>query len=188
MEALTNVTDTPATNPLTAPLSLRLPDLMGKVARWELVRGEPETMDILALRVMEGEPLRDICRAWGVPHGLVGKWIAESPERMQVYKGALAIWGDAEAQSTIGIADGASPEDMSVCKLQIDTRLKLAAKWNQEMYGDRVKVENSLGVGLIADEQVLNSMAALLANVARLRKGREIDVTPESRPKESDAD
>lgn len=163
MEALTNVTDTPATNPLTAPLgvplSLRLPDLMGKVARWELVRGEPETMDILALRVMEGEPLRDICRAWGVPHGLVGKWIAESPERMQVYKGALAIWGDAEAQSTIGIADGASPEDMSVCKLQIDTRLKLAAKWNQEMYGDKVtqvnvgsvnQIDVSLGEGALA--------------------------------------
>jgi hypothetical protein len=141
---------------------------MGKVQRWLSIVDSPETLAVLCARVSEGEALADVCRAWGVPKGQVGKWLMEDKSRMQAYENALALWADNEAQACMAIADGASPEDVSVAKLQIDTRLKLASKWNAQRYGDNRKVEVSGNVGLIA----------MLASITE-DEPPAIDVTPE---------
>jgi hypothetical protein len=108
---------------------------------------------------------------------MVGKWLMESPERMVMYKGALALWGDSEAQAAIGIADGADEESsagVAKAKLRIDTRLKLAGKWNQEMYGDKMvnvhvgsvnQIDVSLGDGALALLDKIRSLPALPVTV-----------------------
>ena len=101
------------------------------------------------------------------------QWLMESKERMAAYENALALWADNEAQACMAIADGASPEDVSVAKLQIDTRLRLASKWNASRYGDNRKVEVSGNVGLIA----------MLAGIQE-DEPPAIDVTPTKEPSE----
>ena len=175
-------------NNLTAHLrtsnASRIPDLMGKVDRWRVIEGEAGTLEVICTRVSEGESLADIARAWNVPKGLMGRWLAESPERMQAYKGALSLWGDEKAQECIGLADGADTEGgagIAHAKLQIDTRLKLAAKWNQEMYGDKVTQVN---VGSVNQIDVSLGEGAL----ALLKQIREIAVKqPETVILENDA-
>ena len=94
------------------------------LARFQEVTSDPGTIDIICHRVAEGETFREICEAWNLPYGLMGKWLNEDDARRAQYDGALALWADAEAQRTLRIADDA--EDVAKAKLQVETRLKLA--------------------------------------------------------------
>lgn len=122
-------------------------DRMETLAR---VVADPLTPDVIAQRVAEGETLPDICTAWNVPYGQLARWLRADEARWTAYEEALAIWADAEAQRCISIADeadtGLGPVGVAHAKLQIETRLRLAEKWNRRQYG--TKLEEGGGDGL----------------------------------------
>lgn len=132
----------------------------GPLARFNEVAENPSTMPILVQRLSEGETLKDIAREWEIPYGRLAQWVIEDRERSEQYNVALKVWADALAQECVAIADeqsmvekrdgGAFDPDVPRDKLRIDTRLRLAGKWDRHRYGEQTKVEHSGSLSLIS--------------------------------------
>lgn len=120
-----------------------------------------EVADEIVRRLSEGEPLRAICRddhmpAWQTFYG----WLGANESFAERIARARELGHDAIAEDTLRIADTPQEgerveetedgikrvrEDMlGHRKLQIDTRLKLLAKWNPKKYGDRQTIEHEV--------------------------------------------
>jgi hypothetical protein len=133
----------------------------------------PELAEEICERLATGEPLAQICRDAHMPaFQKVYEWMG----RDQALSGAIArareIGYDKMAEEVLQIADtpvmgqvqtmddkGSTirTEDMlGHRKLQIETRLKLLAKWNPKKYGDRTTLagdaENPLKVDVDAKD------------------------------------
>lgn len=113
---------------------------------------------IICDRIAEGEPLRQICRDETMPAWrTVYEWMDANPSFAARIAHARDIGADAIAMEALQIADTPlegvrvkeTPtgvervtEDMlGHRKLQIETRLKLLAKWNPKKYGDRTTID-----------------------------------------------
>lgn len=113
----------------------------------------------ICARLAEGETLRSICRRKGMPHwNTVYVWMAEDQDLAGRIARAREIGFDAIAQEALEIANtpviGEETEEsddgriktkrgdmLGHRKLQIDTRLKLLAKWCPARYGDKTSME-----------------------------------------------
>ena len=111
-------------------------------------------------RISCGETLREICREQGMPHWTtVYDWITADKELSLRFVRARETGFDAIAQDALRIADtpliGEETEEtddgkiktkrgdmLGHRKLQIETRLKLLAKWDPKRYGDKVDVNH----------------------------------------------
>lgn len=158
----------------------------------------PELAAEICERLGNGEPLRQICRddhmpAWQKIYEWMGKDDALG-ERGTGLSGAIArareLGYDAIAEECLLIADNprygekqvmtdqgtaTTVEDMlGHRKLQIETRLKLLAKWNPKKYGDRVALAGDADspIKIEAETQADRLINALLQN-AELRKQSE---------------
>lgn len=114
-----------------------------RLLNFEAFVADENTPSIIVQRIADGETLRDICASRDVPYSLVAKWIAQTPGLKAQYDVALQLWGDALAQETVAISDKADPENVAGAKLAVDTRMKLASKWDRDRYGEKVKHEHS---------------------------------------------
>lgn len=118
--------------------------------------------DHICEQIAEGRGLKTICREDpGMPsHRTVYDWIdadAEFAKRMEV---ARSIGADAIAEDALRIAD--TPQEgieleigadgntkekrgdmLGHRRLQVETRLKLLAKWHPKKYGDKVTAEHT---------------------------------------------
>lgn len=133
---------------------------------FEALKADPKTPDVIVQRVAEGETLREICASREVPYSLVAQWIAETPGLKAQYDVALQLWGDALAQETVGIADKADRENVPGAKLAVETRMKLASKWDRDRYGEKVKHEHS-GAIVHIDAGLVGFSGDLLRRIAR---------------------
>ena len=109
-------------------------------------KGENGLLDEVTDDVLEGCGLRDIAKRLGIPIGELGRFLYLHEEG---YRGMMRVKADLLAHETLGIADEGSVEDVAHRKLRIDTRLKLASKWDKTMYGDEkaaVKVDNQITI------------------------------------------
>lgn len=132
----------------------------GPLARFAEVAENPSTMPILVQRLSEGETLREIAKDWEIPYGRLAQWVIEDRERSEQYNVALKLWADAIAQECVAIADEQNEvekrdgttfdPDVPRDKLRIDTRLRLAGKWDRNRYGEQTKVEHSGSLSLIS--------------------------------------
>lgn len=113
-------------------------------------------------RLSEGETLRDIGRAWGVPVGGFTRWFSE--EHCVLYEAALRVRADQLAHEALACADGADAETVAPARLQVDTRLKLAGKWDRERYGERTRVDQTVLVAV--DAGLVGIASALLGRMA----------------------
>jgi hypothetical protein len=116
-------------------------------------------------RISNGEPLRAICRddhmpAWRTVYG----WLDEHKDFAASIARARELGFDAIAEEALAIADtpleGIEVEESETGvktkrsdmlghrKLQIETRLKLLAKWSPKKYGDRLELAGKVDVGL----------------------------------------
>lgn len=113
---------------------------------------DPLTPSILVQRVAEGETLRAMCKSLGLPYSQVARHIAGTPALKMEYDAALQLWADALAQETVGLADGVAGADeashVSAAKLAVETRLKLAGKWDRDRYGEREGPRVSVNINL----------------------------------------
>lgn len=115
---------------------------------------------LICERIAEGEPLRQICRdetmpAWQTVYG----WIEAQPEFAERFARARVAGFDAIAEQALRIADTpqigqiieTSPDGTKVKsedmlghrKLQVETRLKLLAKWDPKRYGEKQEIEHT---------------------------------------------
>lgn len=124
--------------------------------------------DEICARLSEGETLASICRTPGMPKvRTVWDWQNENPDFATSIARAREVGYDVIAQDALRIADTTQEgviiktdadgvtetrEDMlGHRRLQIDTRLKLLAKWDPKRYGDRTQhdVDAKLEITLI---------------------------------------
>lgn len=120
----------------------------------------PEIADAICLRIASGETLRAICRDDDMPGWVtVYRWLEADAVFSERFARARDMGADAIAQQALEIADTPLEgvrveteagengkvkevrEDMlGHRKLQIETRLKLLAKWFPKKYGDKLAV------------------------------------------------
>jgi hypothetical protein len=117
-----------------------------------------ETVDEICARLATGEPLAVICRDDHMPYWrTVYLWMHKYPQVNTDIACAREVGHDAIAEECLQIANtpmvGEKTEEtdkgvkiirddmLGHRKLQVETRLKLLAKWNPKKYGDRQAVE-----------------------------------------------
>lgn len=120
---------------------------------------EQAIADEICARIAQGETLRAICRLDGFPsHTTVYTWLDEQPEFALRFGRARTQGEDVISQECLEIADtpvegvetvvkpdGSIEEKrgdmLGHRKLQIETRLKLLAKWNPKKWGEKTQTE-----------------------------------------------
>ncbi|MDZ4056825.1 MAG: terminase [Polynucleobacter sp.] len=127
----------------------------------------------------EGEPLRAICRDEHMPSWMsVYRWLESNEGFSLRIARARELGEQALAEQCLDIADdeqhdwaltkkGVIVNDVAIgrAKLQVETRLKLLAKFNPKKWGDSNKLELSghLALGNMTDEEIRAELAAFAA-------------------------
>lgn len=138
--------------------------------RRSALRDSPEIREKIITGISEGIPLAVICREDGMPSvTTVWNWEQEDAQLSESIARARLIGFDAIAAEALQIADTpligeeiTDSEDgrtvkradmLGHRKLQVETRLKLLAKWDPKRYGDRPEImiqnNNSNAGGMI---------------------------------------
>lgn len=106
----------------------------GRLARLEEIQRDEVVPSVVFQRLCEGEKLKDIAVKWQVPVGRFVEWF--QTVHPALYDRALKVRADEIAHEALAISDERN-EDVGRDKLRVETRLKMAAKWDRDRYGDR---------------------------------------------------
>jgi transposase-like protein len=111
--------------------------LGGEQAVWDALGGG---MTVLAL-----------CDRLGVSASAMDRWVQRGGEaRREAYARSRTRGAQSLAEETIAISDAATPQDVQVAKLRIDTRWRMAAKTDAEQFGDRQTPLVNIDLGSLA--------------------------------------
>lgn len=123
---------------------------LGPMARLEDVKRDVNAPAVIFEKLTDAEhprTLPEIAKEWRLPRGKFVEWFTSA--HRATYDSALKVLTDGLVFGALKIADDATPEQVAKAKLQIETRLKTAARWDRERYGERepagVAVVVSLG-------------------------------------------
>lgn len=173
---------TPATAPKSAQKRVDAPKTATKRPRGRPSLKSKEVEDQIIERLASGEPLAQICRDEGMPRlTTVYDWCSRDPSFSERFARARDDGFEAIAVECLTIADNTligeeveeSENGMKIKrgdmlghrKLQIETRLKLLAKWNPKKYGDRVDMNHGTQEG----DPIRDLIGALSGNAGSLR-------------------
>ena len=135
--------------------------------------------DDLTTWISQGKTLREFCRQKGMPSNtVIYDWERDDPEFASRIAHARVIGHEAIAEECATLADTEplavfdeagnkrfDPGSIQWRKMQIETRLKLLAKWNPKKYGDRTVVAGDEDAPLAVEvsfgvfDEVLKNMA-----------------------------
>lgn len=166
---------------------------IGRGLSWNAGMKTPALLDEICERIANGEPLRAICRDERMPSWRsVYDWINEDEAFASRIAQARELGYDAIAEEALEIANtpvmGREEEESDTGfkvkrgdmlghrKLQVETRLKLLAKWAPKKYGERSAMELTGADGgpvQINDTERAAKIAAILA-AAQARKGEDV--------------
>ena len=99
----------------------------------------PELVEEILRRVSEGETMTSVCRDKGLGVRTWHDWMDKDEELSARFARARSDGFDAIADKCVMIADDQNAEDIQRSKLQVETRLKLLAKWDPKRYGERMQ-------------------------------------------------
>ncbi|MFQ1023213.1 terminase small subunit [Avibacterium paragallinarum] len=103
-----------------------------------------EVADDICTLLANGESLRKICDRPGMPSlSMVFRWLNENEQFRDQYARARESQADFLFDEILDIADCATPEDVSVAKLRVDSRKWYITKVAPKKYGDKQTVEHS---------------------------------------------
>ncbi len=109
---------------------------------------EHHAADLIAW-LSNGKPLREWCRQPGNPEWrTVYHWMDKDEDFVARIARAREDGHDVIADQCVTLADTQPLDQVEVAwrRLQVETRLKLLAKWNPKKYGDRQQLEHGGGV------------------------------------------
>lgn len=125
--------------------------------------------------------LAEVAKAWAVPKGRFVEWFTTT--HADLYDAALKVRAADMALEALAISDEQAEvvkengetydPDVGRDKLRIDTRLKLASKFDRMRYGETVRVERSVMIGI--DAGLLGKASELLRLVSSGRPMRVIE-------------
>lgn len=114
-----------------------------------MTAGRPTTFtdeigDKICAMVMSGVPLVRICQEEWAPHPTtVYRWLREHDKFCYNYARAKEDQADYFVEDIVQIADLATPDNVQVARLQVDTRKWAASKFKPKKYGDRIDTTHS---------------------------------------------
>lgn len=140
-----------------------------------------DTADTICALLAEGQSLREICRADGMPSKTsVMRWLHAQPAFRDQYARAKTIGIEAIAEDILDIADDAtndwmerkSAEDVNIgwqfngeaarrSQIRIDARKWLLSKLAPKKYGDKVELEHS---GKVTFEKIVRPIVDPVGN------------------------
>lgn len=146
--------------------------------------------DEICERLAEGEPLRQICRDERMPAWrTVYDWKAANEDFSARIAHARELGEDAIAQECLAIADTPQIGTKTTSKasgmetveadmiehrrLQIETRLKLLAKWNPRKWGEKVAVGGTDDLPPMKGEATLNVTGLSTAALAEIMAAKD---------------
>ena len=138
----------------------------------------PEVIERLLEGIADGQTLRALCREEGMPNWrTVYDWIDADAELAARFERAREMGFDAIAEDILTNVDNvpALGEHIQRSKLQVETRLKLLAKWHPKRYGDKqtVDVGNKEGETLKVESKPVDPMVLSALTEALLSKKTE---------------
>lgn len=107
----------------------------GPMARLEEVKRDVDAPAIIFERVADGEELRELAKSWALPKARFVEWF--TTEHAGLYETALKVRADRLAHEALEDAAGATPETIGPAKLRVETKLKIASKWDRSRYGEQ---------------------------------------------------
>jgi hypothetical protein len=140
-------------------------------------------------RVVEGQSLRTICKAPGMPDKeTIANWRRAHPEFDKRYQDARCDQADMHVEEMLDVARQAvnakSSQEVQGYKLLVDTLKWRASKMKPRSYGDKITLDGELAVRSMSDQEI-NARIAYLLNQAR--KPELALVAPIAPPIEGDA-
>jgi hypothetical protein len=139
------------------------------MARLRDLMDDPHAPSEIAMRVAEGDDLREIAKAWQVPKGKFIEWFTETyPEKYDAARKAL---GMSLVHAVQQMVDTATPETAALVKMRTDRYLRVAALLNPERYSPKIEHKHSGG------PPVFNVFAVVQQQAPR---EKEITVLPSS--------
>ena len=144
--------------------------------------------------VSTGQTVRAFCRLEGSPSWrTIYDWLSKDDDFASRFARARELGEDAIAQECLDIADtplvGIETEEtdqgmkvkkgdmLGHRKLQIETRLKLLAKWNPKKWGEKVQTELTGANGGPVEITETDRAARVAALIAQAQQRRDSDVT-----------
>ena len=114
--------------------------------------GEDEFQAKIMAAVLEGDSPRDLAKALNITYATLWNWLTEDEDRYKVYQDALKGTADDIAWESLKISDEADGDEVNVAakKLRVETRMKLAGKWDRHRYGEQTNVQVGGSVSLIS--------------------------------------
>jgi hypothetical protein len=109
-----------------------------------MVAGRPtlfteEIGDKICAMVMAGVPLVRICEEDWAPHPTtIYRWFREHDKFCYNYARAKEDQADYFVEDIVQIADLATPDNVQVARLRVDTRKWAASKYKPKKYGDKL--------------------------------------------------
>jgi hypothetical protein len=179
ISAITTTTPPPAAaEPVTAPVPLP-----------ETAAGRRAVVQALCEKLESGTPLVGICGKDGMPSRFtLRQWCEEDEELAAELAKAREAWFDVVAEQALELADspekfketkekegGSIDRQIENRKLQVETRLRLLAKWCPHRYGDEpaaaqpTKIHVGVGVQVTLTEE---RRAELMAKKRAAMEGR----------------
>lgn len=134
------------------------------MARFVAVCEDPATPSIVVQRLMGGESLRDIARAWKIPYTRFMVWIAANGDLTEQCKRARELAGVELRMEGLEIVDSATPETVAIAREQARYRERLARDLNRPLFGNVThhKHEHTVDLGerlRRARERVIDQVA-----------------------------
>lgn len=114
--------------------------------------GEDEFQAMILAAVLEGASPRDLAKTLKTTYATLWTWLTEDEDRYKAYQSALQGTADDIAWESLKISDEADGDEVNVAakKLRVETRMKLAGKWDRHRYGEQTNVQVGGSVSLIS--------------------------------------
>jgi len=157
--------------PRTKTPSTQVPAKIGRPTKYSL-----EWAEQFCARIAEGQSVAEICGRRDQPsQQSVYTWLREDEDFLERYARARDAQADKLFKECLEIADKATPENVSVARLQVDTRKWAAARLAPKKYGDRVEHDHKGGV---------NFQPQILIQCSRDREEEQIKIATHHEPSE----
>jgi hypothetical protein len=98
----------------------------------------PELADNICSEIADGQSLRRLCEAEGMPNrSTVLRWLNEHEDFAARYARAREAQGDVMDELILTVADSCTPENAAAARVKIDAYKWRASKLAPKRYGDR---------------------------------------------------
>lgn len=126
-------------------------DRIARLVEWQkFVLTEAGRSEFLQRLEMSGD-VDAVCRDMDLPRGQVVAFMAHHAELDDAADRALKRYSHRLVAETLEIAD-----ESDDAKLRVGTRLKVAGMFNRPVYGDSVKIDHSVTVGISSALQAIS--------------------------------